>query len=519
MSEPIFRDSIVSREGETTVPVILAPRDLENGLTLSLEENVIPAPAVTLDGATTDNSSSLLVNIAEVPAIGQNGLNNTSVEERRAEESLPPSYDNMFAITNNDLQSSFSSTNQNNSSSSKKLQAGIRRASKKVPSLSGEGGVLEKMFGETKATSVISKRIHHDKRGSSTSTNLAHKVLQRKPLNSAHKAHNNASGEWIVMIDSKASSFSTEAEANAAYEAHACPTMHSFIISPNCYICESKFAVFRRACHCRNCGVCICSHCSTTWPSSMIPSTFNIKSVQTVKICIACDWLSHSFREALLSGNHDETLALYTTGNVNLRTPFANVKGEIFQPVHAAVMGKNIKIFRWLLDYHYCPICITNTPKQPILTSERRSVIDIAMKNNDIDILRYLIVEKNASVYGCQDLQTALHNLNSVIRLLPPCSDNHSAEATAPLLSEEEDHMNYCLPEAEIILPEAKIIGKTDFDVASLGDNACIICYENEIDCVITPCGHQICCMHCSTNISTCPLCNVTSQFIRTYRP
>ena len=47
----------------------------------------------------------------------------------------------------------------------------------------------------------------------------------------------------------------------------------------------------------------------------------------------------------------------------------------------------------------------------------------------------------------------------------------------------------------------------------------CIICYDNAIDCVMTPCGHQVCCLECSANLSACPVCNNRGEFIKIFRP
>jgi hypothetical protein len=62
-----------------------------------------------------------------------------------------------------------------------------------------------------------------------------------------------------------------------AYEvglSSATPLMLSFDENPICNVCKAKFAMFRRPLNCRNCGVCICSGCTTTWPSKMLPSTY-----------------------------------------------------------------------------------------------------------------------------------------------------------------------------------------------------------------------------------------------------
>lgn len=135
-----------------------------------------------------------------------------------------------------------------------------------------------------------------------------------------------------VMESSKslrAFSVPTKKQALALARAWAPPLMHPFASNPTCFICETQFAVFRRACHCRNCGVCICNTCTVQWPSKMLPATYNIKKESTVNICKTCDWLCSALRSALLNGDHDKAVALYSTGNINLTTPFANVKGEL----------------------------------------------------------------------------------------------------------------------------------------------------------------------------------------------
>ena len=61
----------------------------------------------------------------------------------------------------------------------------------------------------------------------------------------------------------------------------------------------------------------------------MIPDTYNIKNESSVNICKSCDWLCSAFRKAMLDGDFDQAVAIHSTGNVNLVTPFANVKGEL----------------------------------------------------------------------------------------------------------------------------------------------------------------------------------------------
>jgi hypothetical protein len=133
--------------------------------------------------------------------------------------------------------------------------------------------------------------------------------------------------------------FSTSYLAREFALAQTPPRMIPFEDATSCFVCETSFSLLRnRPSHCRNCGVCVCSlsvgsnnsgnGCSRSWPAKMIPPHYNIKNESFVKVCASCDWLSTAFRTALLNGLRDEAVALHATGNVNLRTPFCNVKGE-----------------------------------------------------------------------------------------------------------------------------------------------------------------------------------------------
>ena len=162
--------------------------------------------------------------------------------------------------------------------------------------------------------------------------------LYSRTLLSATVYHNTASNLWITTINTnqkgvatdpktaskflKAFSFPTERQARESAIANAPPKMIPFSKTPNCFICLKNFAMFKRAGHCRNCGVCVCTNCTTQWPSTSIPEIYNLKKESKVKICNSCNKLSADFKQALLHGNFDNVIDLYNTGNVNLRTPF-----------------------------------------------------------------------------------------------------------------------------------------------------------------------------------------------------
>ncbi len=170
------------------------------------------------------------------------------------------------------------------------------------------------------------------------------KAVHTRQLLKSSVCHNNATGLWISTVNTnqkssvidakqnskylKAFSFLTEREAKESSYANAPPIMLPFSENRHCFICQGKFAIFRRASHCRNCGVCICNSCSVSWNKAMIPDTYNIKKENYVKVCKSCDFLSRSFRHALLQGHYDNAVTLYNSGNINLRCPFMNVKGS-----------------------------------------------------------------------------------------------------------------------------------------------------------------------------------------------
>lgn len=272
-------------------------------------------------------------------------------------------------------------------------------------------------------------------------------LIRPRTLLAATVYHNTATNLWITTINTnqrgvakdpvlankylKAFSFQTEQEARESAIANAPPKMVPFSESSSCFICDGKFAVFRRASHCRNCGVCVCSHCSTNWSSKLVPDTYNLKNKTSVKICKTCDILSSKFKQALLSGNHEDTIAIYGSGNINLRTPFpdSSKKGELMYPIHCAVQGGNLDVVRWLVEEHFCPIKLVRTglgrksrrgEDALILTSKGRSVLSIALERLKVDVLRYVVVDCGVSLQGSTDLKIVLRALEATLTSLPP---------------------------------------------------------------------------------------------------
>ncbi len=414
-----------------------------------------------------------------------------------------------------------------------------------------EGGFMEKLFGTQGADEA--KKLFRRESSLTTGSETSFRIPQRihtRILLSATVYQNTATNLWITTINTnqrgvntnpaaaskflKAFSFSSEKEARESAIANAPPKMLPFSDNANCFICSGKFALFRRPSHCRNCGVCICSGCTTTWPSRMIPEMYNLKNESNVSICSSCDWLSYAFKKALIKGDIEEIIALYGTGNINVRSPFPagkkDKKGETMHPIHCAVEGGNLNVLRWLLEERFCPVkkIASGNGKQkrgediPILTSKGRSVLSIAMNNLNVEIVRYLVIDKNVSLYEIKDLSLCLRVLESALVSIPHRTvplrtrDIVARWADDGYAGDVASDISGSIHEIATHNEESTVAGSRG--TIEVGD-ACIICYDNPIDCVITPCGHQICCMTCAKNMRSCPVCNTECAFIRIFKP
>lgn len=269
-------------------------------------------------------------------------------------------------------------------------------------------------------------------------------VVHMRKLLTASVHHDRRTGSWIATINTnqtpgavnlknaskylKVFAFDTQKEARESAYANSPPRMVPFEDSPCCFICRGKFALFRKPVHCYNCGVCVCGSCSMSWPSKMVPETYNAKKEKNVKACKSCNLLSRAFHRSLLQGNYAESVALYNTGNINLRCPIANIEErEAMYPVHCAAQGANLNLLRWLVDVHCCPISLALSGKRTkegrecksILTSRGRSVLGIAMSAQNVDMIRYLMNEKKLSVYEINDLNITLGALDAVVSKIP----------------------------------------------------------------------------------------------------
>ena len=134
-----------------------------------------------------------------------------------------------------------------------------------------------------------------------------------------------------------------------------------------------------------------------------------------------------------------------------------------------------------MVEGHLCPISATVDPKthQPlsVQTSERRTLMDLAMSGKPkYDILTFLI-QKGLSVSDARNTQLASKVLENMLKSGWPCADNLSTNEVAPPRVVEEESL------AESI-----------FSI----EDACRVCFERQTDVVFTPCVRSIPCFRSS---------------------
>ena len=126
-------------------------------------------------------------------------------------------------------------------------------------------------------------------------------------------------------------SFEKKQHAQSFCKSFSPPVMNSIINQTQCSICSGNLITRRsfRADNCANCGVVVCKMCSKTWSPFMMPKTYLGSLTSTkVTVCKNCDWLSHGFCMSLVKGRLDEAKSFVETGNINVRSNFADIDGE-----------------------------------------------------------------------------------------------------------------------------------------------------------------------------------------------
>jgi len=325
-------------------------------------------------------------------------------------------------------------------------------------------GVKEKLFGDGKTAMLdigaapddyIRKRTHLPftvKQNETTSNWVCSVQTNQKAWEQSQHGHNSASANLDLMRSIKTFSASTEKAALEAGCAMAPPIMDSIDENPICNLCKTKFAVFRRPHHCKNCGVVVCSSCACSWSSRRVPSTYNTQKKEKVIVCQACDWLADNFQKAVMNGDMAKAKALHKTNNVNLRHPYgAWTKGgkEVFNPIHMSILGGNLDLVIWLVTEKCCPMRRRDKAKSLLSTSKGRSPLRLALTKDNPEILRYLVAEQGMSL-GDEDLRGdykhLLIHLTSLLDTVPASMLRPKGDSSDQSVTIDLDKLNASLP-------------------------------------------------------------------------
>jgi hypothetical protein len=203
-----------------------------------------------------------------------------------------------------------------------------------------------------------------------------------------------------------------------------------------------------------------------------------------------------------------------------LRTPFADIHREAMFPVHCAVLGGNLSLLQWLVESQGCPLSMQrdiglHRKLNSVQTSASRTLLDLAMSGRvRVDILQYLI-QHGFSIDDVKDHSLVPKTLEAMLKMgvsLNNSSNNMDPLFANPTLSQiphviDEDGMDVDLEDCQQEDSETNL------------DDACALCCERSMDCVLIPCGHQICCTECGQQLRSCPVCKVQCSVLRIFRP
>lgn len=202
--------------------------------------------------------------------------------------------------------------------------------------------------------------------------------------------------------------------------------------------------------------------------------------------------------------------------------------------MHCAVLGGNINILKCLVEKNLCPVAFKHDVHtgrlQSVQTSTGRSLVDLAMTGRPkLEILRYLVMEKKLSVLDTKDPSLAPRALDALLRsgasLPPPESVTRIPMETFPgqpmvhVIDDLTENSDTVTLDDAVSSEIVSWISDHSNNVKLTIDHCqCILCYEKSMDCVLIPCGHQVCCQHCGKQLNTCPLCKGDCSVLRIFR-
>jgi Zinc finger, C3HC4 type (RING finger) len=194
-------------------------------------------------------------------------------------------------------------------------------------------------------------------------------------------------------------------------------------------------------------------------------------------------------------------------------------------PVHCAVMGGNLQLLRWLVETHGCPLFVKSDSmtgsKQSLRTTGNKSLIDLAMTGKPkLDILHYLVITHNMSVDDTTNPRMALRSLDALLREKDTDKKHLQASKEEPALIDDygSEISTGTIEDAVSVTSFFDVFAILYLQLTTSFSFQCTLCQERNMDCVMTPCGHQLCCHECGLKLSFCPTCKVSCTVLKIYR-
>ncbi|CAN0340254.1 unnamed protein product [Ectocarpus sp. 6 AP-2014] len=257
--------------------------------------------------------------------------------------------------------------------------------------------------------------------------------------------------------------------------------------------------------NCRNCWRVVCDDCiGTFWARNMVPPRYASEGDGfRMRVCKTCNAAMEAFRTALLLGRAEDAMSAYSTGCVNLDRPYTVFHGEL--PVHCAAAGGNVGLLSWLVEELGCSIFTDSDKKVPIRDLRSLTVFGAAAVNGQVQAMRYLVNQQGCSVLEIKHLPTLKIALDACLHGSAKTRDAERSRYRAN--GNDPDPLGSA---GGVYFGSRSTASLTTAAADEETDNCCIVCFDNEVDCTLVPCGHHCCCITCASKFSLCPVCRTT---------
>ncbi len=312
--------------------------------------------------------------------------------------------------------------------------------------------------------------------------------------------------------------FNTFSEAEQMCIAFSPPLKQEPRHDITCEMCkEACGMIMKRKKTCKNCGRWVCPQCSQKkWQRAMFPYTYVLdKPDPKFRVCDVCFDVCEDFRQALLRGDELAAMKVYSSGCINLRTPYPLYTNE--RPVHCAAHGGNLRLLMWLVEDRHCPIFHDDKSKIALGDGLRRSVLGIAARGGHLDMVRYLLAIHKCNISEVTELSALWHIITALLEEegnvhTPPPAITESLPYALPCqdipftAASYSSNITEVIPSAPLVMEEAA--------VPYTAQNECIVCFEKVRNCTLVPCGHLACCYECGLQLKQCCVCRQDVQSV-----